>query len=175
MLNVLSRAIAYISLPNAFLMRCAERMVEKLLPDAISGSALNMEAKFSQLALDIKALCKIIPRQIKAENAVSYPSALEKAHEEVDRVLGGRSPTYEDMKNLKFLTQCIIESLRLYPHPPVLIRRAQVADVLPGNYKVNAGRDIMISVYNIHHSSVYYYSVLTAGISHGLACGPLGS
>ncbi|XP_047268207.1 carotene epsilon-monooxygenase, chloroplastic-like [Capsicum annuum] len=144
-------------------------MVEKLLPDAISGSALNMEAKFSQLALDIKALCKIIPRQIKAENAVSvirhtveeliakckeiYPSALEKAHEEVDRVLGGRSPTYEDMKNLKFLTQCIIESLRLYPHPPVLIRRAQVADVLPGNYKVNAGRDIMISVYNIHHSS----------------------
>ncbi|KAM3236111.1 carotene epsilon-monooxygenase, chloroplastic-like [Capsicum annuum] len=82
-----------------------------------------------------------------------YPSALEKAHEEVDRVLGGRSPTYEDMKNLKFLTQCIIESLRLYPHPPVLIRRAQVADVLPGNYKVNAGRDIMISVYNIHHSS----------------------
>ncbi|KAJ0089128.1 hypothetical protein Patl1_32279 [Pistacia atlantica] len=35
----------------------------------------------------------------------------------------------------------------------VLIRRAQVADVLPGNYKVNAGQDIMISVYNIHHSS----------------------
>ncbi|KAL3357151.1 hypothetical protein AABB24_017703 [Solanum stoloniferum] len=81
------------------------------------------------------------------------PSSLEKAHEEVDRVLGGRSPTYEDMKNLKFLTRCITESLRLYPHPPVLIRRAQVADVLPGNYKVNAGQDIMISVYNIHHSS----------------------
>ncbi|KAG5583037.1 hypothetical protein H5410_053664 [Solanum commersonii] len=237
--------------------RCAERMVEKLLPDAISGSAVNMEAKFSQLTLDviglalfnynfdslttdspvidaIKALCKFIPRQIKAENAVSLirqtveeliakcreivesegerinedeyvndrdpsilrfllasreevssvqlrddllsmlvaghettgsvltwtayllskdPSSLEKAHEEVDRVLGGRSPTYEDMKNLKFLTRCITESLRLYPHPPVLIRRAQVADVLPGNYKVNAGQDIMISVYNIHHSS----------------------
>ena len=28
-----------------------------------------------------------------------------------------------------------------------------MADVLPGNYKVNAGQDIMISVYNIHHSS----------------------
>lgn len=35
----------------------------------------------------------------------------------------------------------------------VLIRRAQVADELPGNYKVNPGQDIMISVYNIHHSS----------------------
>lgn len=35
----------------------------------------------------------------------------------------------------------------------VLIRRAQVPDELPGAYKLNAGQDIMISVYNIHHSS----------------------
>lgn len=76
-----------------------------------------------------------------------------KAQEEVDRVLQGRPPTYADIKNLKFLTRCINESMRLYPHPPVLIRRAQVPDELPGNYKVNPGQDIMISVYNIHHSS----------------------
>ncbi|TYH47373.1 hypothetical protein ES332_D11G407400v1 [Gossypium tomentosum] len=81
------------------------------------------------------------------------PSALVKAQQEVDRVLEGRNPTYEDIKDLKFLTRCITESLRLYPHPPVLIRRAQVDDVLPGDYKVKAGQDIMISVYNIHHSS----------------------
>ncbi|XP_058212749.1 carotene epsilon-monooxygenase, chloroplastic isoform X1 [Rhododendron vialii] len=80
------------------------------------------------------------------------PLALSKVQEEVDRVLKGRPPTYEDIKNLKFLTCCINESLRLYPHPPVLLRRAQIPDVLPGNYKVNAGQDIMISVYNIHHS-----------------------
>lgn len=36
--------------------RCAERMVEKLTPDAISGSAVNMEAKFSQLTLDVIGL-----------------------------------------------------------------------------------------------------------------------
>ncbi|KAL2514309.1 Carotene epsilon-monooxygenase [Forsythia ovata] len=81
------------------------------------------------------------------------PSAMSKVQEEVDTVLQGRLPTYEDIKNLKFLTHCIIESMRLYPHPPVLLRRAQVTDVLPGNYKVNAGQDIMISVYNIHHSA----------------------
>jgi len=46
-------------------------------------------------------------------------SSLTKAQEEVDRVLQGRRPTYEDMKDLKFLNRCIIESLRLYPHPPV--------------------------------------------------------
>ncbi|KAL9318952.1 hypothetical protein ACSQ67_015469 [Phaseolus vulgaris] len=237
--------------------RCAERLVEKLQPDALDGTAVNMEAKFSQLTLDViglsvfnynfdalnadspvieafKFLCKLIPRQIKAEEAVSIirktvedliercraivesegeridveeyvndtdpsilrfllasreevssvqlrddllsllvaghettgsvltwtlyllskdSSSLAKAQEEVDRVLQGRRPAYEDIKNLKFLTRCIIESLRLYPHPPVLIRRAQVPDELPGSYKVNAGQDIMISVYNIHRSS----------------------
>ncbi|WOH00857.1 hypothetical protein DCAR_0520233 [Daucus carota subsp. sativus] len=81
------------------------------------------------------------------------PSSLVKAQAEVDRVLEGRPPTYDDIKNLKYLTRCINESMRLYPHPPVLIRRAEVADELPGSYKVNPGQDIMISVYNIHHSS----------------------
>lgn len=81
------------------------------------------------------------------------PSSLKRAQEEVDRVLQGRSPAYEDIKDLKFVTRCLNESLRLYPHPPVLLRRAQVPDVLPGNYMVNPGQDIMISVYNIHHSS----------------------
>lgn len=46
-------------------------------------------------------------------------SSLEKARDEVDKVLQGRLPTYEDIKNLKFLTRCIMESMRLYPHPPV--------------------------------------------------------
>ncbi|CAN1770454.1 Carotene epsilon-monooxygenase, chloroplastic [Linum perenne] len=272
--------------------KCAQRMVDKLQADALSGDGVNMEAKFSQLTLDviglsvfnynfdalnsdspvidavytalkeaearstdllpywkasfrsrcmlfslvllIKPLCKIIPRQIKAENAVTVirqtveeliakckemvesegeridgeeyvndsdpsilrfllasreevssvqlrddllsmlvaghettgsvltwtlyllskdSSALTKAQQEVDRVLQGRPPTYEDVKNLKFLNLCILESLRLYPHPPVLLRRAQVPDVLPGDYKVNPGQDVMISVYNIHHSS----------------------
>ncbi|PKA48050.1 Carotene epsilon-monooxygenase, chloroplastic [Apostasia shenzhenica] len=79
-------------------------------------------------------------------------SSLARAQEEVDNVLGGRVPTYDDVKELKYLMRCILESMRLYPHPPVLIRRAQVADVLPGDYKVNVGQDIMISVYNIHRS-----------------------
>lgn len=79
-------------------------------------------------------------------------STLKKAQQEVDKVLQGRLPSYEDIKELKYLMRCINESMRLYPHPPVLIRRAQVADMLPGGYKVNAGQDIMISVYNVHRS-----------------------
>lgn len=47
------------------------------------------------------------------------PATLVKAQEEIDRVLQGRLPTYENIKELKYLTRCIYESLRLYPHPPV--------------------------------------------------------
>ncbi|XP_024377702.1 carotene epsilon-monooxygenase, chloroplastic [Physcomitrium patens] len=80
------------------------------------------------------------------------PAALAKVHEELDRVLAGRKPQFADIKELKYLTRCINESMRIYPHPPVLLRRARVADELPGGYKIEAGQDVMISVYNIHHS-----------------------
>ncbi|KAH9326038.1 hypothetical protein KI387_006216, partial [Taxus chinensis] len=84
------------------------------------------------------------------------PTSLKKAQQEVDRVLQGRNPNFADTRELKFLTRCINESMRLYPHPPVLIRRAQEPDVLPGGYKVAAGQDIMISIYNIHHSPMVW-------------------
>lgn len=47
------------------------------------------------------------------------PSALAKVQEELDRVLGGRKPQFSDIKELKYLTRCINESMRIYPHPPV--------------------------------------------------------
>lgn len=34
----------------------------------------------------------------------------------------------------------------------MLLRRALVPDTLPGGYEVARGQDVMISVYNIHHS-----------------------
>ena len=49
------------------------------------------------------------------------PDKLRKAQEEVDRVLaGGKShPSFDDTRELKYITRCINESMRLYPHPPV--------------------------------------------------------
>lgn len=36
--------------------KCAERLVEKLQPDALNGTAVNMEEKFSQMTLDVIGL-----------------------------------------------------------------------------------------------------------------------
>ncbi|XP_023552789.1 protein LUTEIN DEFICIENT 5, chloroplastic [Cucurbita pepo subsp. pepo] len=79
------------------------------------------------------------------------PRIMAKLQEEVDSVLGDRFPTIEDMKNLKYATRIINESLRLYPQPPVLIRRSLDNDTL-GKYPIKKGEDIFISVWNLHRS-----------------------
>ncbi|KAK6915275.1 Cytochrome P450, partial [Dillenia turbinata] len=63
------------------------------------------------------------------------PSVVDKLQNEVDTILGDRFPTVEDMKKLKYTTRVINESLRLYPQPPVLIRRPLEDDVL-GKYRI---------------------------------------
>ncbi|KAL2549370.1 Protein LUTEIN DEFICIENT 5 [Forsythia ovata] len=82
---------------------------------------------------------------------VKEPSVMAKLQNEVDSILGDRFPTIEDMKKLKYTTRVINESLRLYPQPPVLIRRSMEDDVL-GEYPIKRGEDIFISLWNLHRS-----------------------
>ncbi|KAI9094477.1 hypothetical protein K1719_026702 [Acacia pycnantha] len=92
-------------------------------------------------------------------------TTMEKAQAEVDSVLGNRRPTLESLKNLQYIRLIVIEALRLYPQPPLLIRRSLKSDVLPGGYKGNkdgyaipAGTDLFISVYNLHRSPYFWDS-----------------
>lgn len=80
-----------------------------------------------------------------------HPTVSAKLQQEVDSVLGDRLPTIEDMKQLKLTRRVINETLRLYPEPPVLIRRLLQDDEL-GGYTIKKGEDIFISVWNLHRS-----------------------
>lgn len=60
--------------------------------------------------------------------------SLRKAQEEVDNVLDGRSPKYEHIKQLKYITRCINESMRLYPHPPVCCITSNIHFTLSINF-----------------------------------------
>eukprot|EP00204_Picochlorum_oklahomense_P000299 CAMPEP_0118797638 /NCGR_PEP_ID=MMETSP1161-20130426/158_1 /TAXON_ID=249345 /ORGANISM="Picochlorum oklahomensis, Strain CCMP2329" /LENGTH=589 /DNA_ID=CAMNT_0006724845 /DNA_START=173 /DNA_END=1942 /DNA_ORIENTATION=+ len=86
---------------------------------------------------------------------VGDPDVTRRLQEEADEVLGDRLPTLEDLKNLKFTTRVINEAMRLYPQPPVLIRRALDDDIL-GGYKVEKGSDLFISVWNLHRNPAYW-------------------
>ncbi|CAI7900224.1 unnamed protein product, partial [Closterium sp. NIES-53] len=91
------------------------------------------------------------------------PHVLAKLQEEVDTVLGDRLATLQDIKSLEYTRLVVSEALRLYPQPPLLIRRALANDHLPPGYNGNPkgynlpkGTDLFVSVFNINRSPHYW-------------------
>mmetsp|Transcript_807 Transcript_807/g.1698 ORF Transcript_807/g.1698 Transcript_807/m.1698 type:complete len:618 (+) Transcript_807:152-2005(+) len=85
---------------------------------------------------------------------------MAKVLEEIDRVIGDRDPTYEDIKEMKYVRLVIAESLRMYPQPPLLIRRCRTENTLPAGggreATVIRGMDIFLPLYNIHRDERFW-------------------
>ena len=60
------------------------------------------------------------------------PEVAEKLHEEIDRVVGDKFPSIDDLKQLPYTLQVIKETLRLYPPAPIYARDAVGEDVIDG-------------------------------------------
>jgi len=88
------------------------------------------------------------------------PEIKSKLLEEVDRIVGDRSPTYEDIKEMKYVRLVVSETLRMYPQPPLLIRRCRTENKLPSGggreATVIRGMDLFIPVYNIHRDPRFW-------------------
>ena len=76
-------------------------------------------------------------------------------HEELDRVLGGRTPTFADVPALVFTRAIVDETLRLYPPVHVFSRQAIAADDVCGQ-KIPAGSYITISSWVLHRHTLYW-------------------
>ena len=61
-----------------------------------------------------------------------HPWAEERLHDELDRVLGDRTPTVEDIGKLTFLRRLVDETMRLYPPLPSMFRVALADDEVCG-------------------------------------------
>ena len=74
-----------------------------------------------------------------------------KCIEEIDGIFNGddRVPTIQDLNDMKYLEQCIKESLRMYPSVPMMARRIG-EDVTIGKYTLPAGSEVMILPYITH-------------------------
>ncbi|KAE8774286.1 Cytochrome P450 97B2, chloroplastic [Hordeum vulgare] len=91
------------------------------------------------------------------------PTKMRKAQAEIDSVLMDGAITAEKLKKLEYIRLIIVEALRLYPQPPLLIRRSLRPDKLPGGYngakegyEIPAGTDIFLSIYNLHRSPYFW-------------------
>lgn len=74
---------------------------------------------------------------------------------EVDEVLGGRPPTYEDLPKLALTERILKESMRMYPPVPSIARVAAEETTL-GGYRVAPGSEIILWVYMTHHDPRFY-------------------
>lgn len=75
-----------------------------------------------------------------------HPEEASRLRGELDEVLGGRVPTFEDLPRLVHAKRFIQESMRLYPPVWGLARRAVGDDVI-GGYFVPKGSRLIISAY----------------------------
>ncbi|MBL8165371.1 MAG: cytochrome P450 [Anaerolineae bacterium] len=85
-----------------------------------------------------------------------HPEVEAKLHDEVDRVLGGRMPTLDDMPNLPYTDYVLKEAMRLYPPAWILNGRQASADAEIGGYTIPKGATVWVSPYVMHRDPRYF-------------------
>lgn len=84
-----------------------------------------------------------------------HPDIEERLHAELERVLGGRPPTFEDLPRLSYTRMILREVLRMYPPIWGLWRQA-TREVPLGPYRLRAGTIFVVSPYVTQHDPRWY-------------------
>ena len=83
------------------------------------------------------------------------PEAREKLEAEVDTVLGGRTPTLEDLRELRYTRRVFDESMRLYPPAWIVERSAIGADALSG-FAIPKRSAVLLSPFLTHRHPEFW-------------------
>ena len=84
-----------------------------------------------------------------------HPDVERKLHAELTDVLGGRTPTADDVRTLKY-TECVLkESMRLFP-PAWTTGREALEDVTVGGRHIPKGAQILLSQWVVHRDPRWF-------------------
>ena len=84
-------------------------------------------------------------------------AAEAKLAEELERVLGGRTPSLADLPRLPYVERVIKESMRLYP-PAWVMGREAVGECEVGGYRMPAGSSALMSQWVVHRDPRYHHN-----------------
>jgi cytochrome P450 len=84
-----------------------------------------------------------------------HPDGQGRVRDEVDRVLGGRSPAVDDLPALECAAMAIKEAMRLYPPAPAWGRRAEAEDEI-GGYRIPSGAWVVVSPWATHRHPAFW-------------------
>jgi cytochrome P450 len=85
----------------------------------------------------------------------THPEAKARFHEELDRVLQGRTPNADDLQHLPYTRALFDESLRLYPPVPAIQRKAATGAIV-GGLSLPAGAVVLIGTHNLHRHPTFW-------------------
>jgi cytochrome P450 len=83
------------------------------------------------------------------------PEAETKLHRELETVLNGRDPNFEDVSRLRYTEMVLAESMRLYP-PAWAMGRKALADFSLGSYYLPKGTTVLMSQFLMHRNAQYF-------------------
>jgi cytochrome P450 len=83
------------------------------------------------------------------------PEAEQKLHRELNTVLAGRIPGYEDLPRLPYTDKVLKESMRLYP-PAWGVGRVAIRNCTLDGYEVPAGANVVASQWVMHRNPRYF-------------------
>jgi cytochrome P450 len=83
------------------------------------------------------------------------PDCERRFHEEIDRELQGRTPTFDDIPRLRYVEMVMAESMRLYPPAWAMGRYAQ-KDFRLGDYFLPAKTTVLMSQFIMHRDARYF-------------------
>ena len=78
-----------------------------------------------------------------------HPEKYQQVQQEVDRVLQGRTPTYDDLARLPYCLQVFKEAMWLYP-PAYIMSRQALHNVEIDGYRIPKGWVVLLSPYTLH-------------------------
>lgn len=84
-----------------------------------------------------------------------HPEIENKLRAEISNTLGGRTPTFEDLPNLRYTLMVFQEAMRLYP-PAWAISRAAIKPDEIGGYRIPANSEILLLPYITQRHPKYW-------------------
>ncbi|OXB62479.1 hypothetical protein ASZ78_003867, partial [Callipepla squamata] len=121
---------------------------ENILDNFITFFVAGHETTANQLSFTVMALSQ-------------HPEIMERVQAEVDEVLGSkRDIEYEDLGKLKYLSQVLKESMRLYPPVPGIVRWTGKETVIEG-VRIPANTTLLFSMFAMGRMERYFKDPLS--------------
>jgi cytochrome P450 len=84
-----------------------------------------------------------------------HPHVENRLHAELSKVLGGRTPTFDDLPKLQYTLMIFQEAMRLYP-PAWMLSRTAINDDQIGGHLIPAKAEILLLLYVTHRHPKYW-------------------